>query len=548
MTDEQAQAPRFYVPPCLHYGIHHPVVDRGQWLHCVVSYFSEQDRDAFSGPFLEDNKYALLIQRWASNAGTPIDYSELAEFVAQFKAQMHRTLSCTALRQTFGESNCNMVVCDRRLPWYYVRGRYIAYRAVAADILRDFSVATIGRIPYVYSKGVYVQGTDLLDNAIRERLCCLSDTGKVNAVLDEIRSLTRVDPNQFDSDPDIINLQNGLYHISTNTLTGHIPTHLSRIQHPIVFDSTATCPKTHAFLSDIITAPADLEAFLEFNGYLFYRGKPFPHVLAMVGSGDNGKSKALEWVERVVGEPNVCHVDLQSFAADKFATSGLDGKCVDIMYDLPQTPISESGPFKTITGDATLSIEPKYQKRYDINNYIKLVIAANILPVAADATNAFYRRWRIIICDRQFSPEEKNPFIIKKIDTPQERSGYFNLCMHHLRNYLQRGEPAGQLSVEDTRTLYDSLSNPYQSFLDECIEEADETDPHGFVTEKDLYSAFESFCRANRLMPTGQVKFNRFIRNESALNIRPFRPKIEGRRPKAWKGIILRHSSEKGAA
>jgi len=542
MVEEQV-APRIYLPPCLHTGMRTSPSDREGWLHSVVSYLHEQNPNAFAGPFREDSRAALLILRWASNAGLDLDYSELAEFVSRFNSSQHHTLSCSTLRQVFGAASCNRVTCARRLPWYYMRGRKISYKAIAADILTDFHVATIGRIPFIYQDGVYTSGLEVLDKIIRERLLSESNSGTVNSVMDEIRSITRVDPNDFDSDPDIINLENGLYHISTGILTEHTPSYLSRIQHPITFDPAATCPLTIKFLSDIITQPADQTAFLEFNGYIFYRGKPFPHVLALVGSGENGKSKALEWAERIIGAPNVCHVDLQSFSTDKFATSSLDGKCVDIMYDLPQTPLTESGPFKTITGDATISIEPKYCPRYDIENQIKLLIAANILPPAPDATPAFYRRWRIIICDRQFKPEEIDPFILEKIDTAQERSGYFNLCMRHLRNYLERGKLTGQLSFDETRTLYDSLSNPYQSFIDECVEEAEETDSHGFVTEKDLYEAFEAFCKSNRLMPTGKIKFNRYIRNESALKITSFRPKVGGKQPKAWKGITLRQES-----
>ena len=71
-------------------------------------------------------------------------------------------------------------------------------------------------------------------------------------VVNQISRRTRIDRCEFDSNPDIINLQNGLLSIRTLRLDKHSPNKLSLVQLPIKYKKGAKCPKITKFLNQVL--------------------------------------------------------------------------------------------------------------------------------------------------------------------------------------------------------------------------------------------------------------------------------------------------------
>ena len=55
-----------------------------------------------------------------------------------------------------------------------------------------------------------------------------------------------------------------------------------------------------------------------------------------LGSGENGKSVCLGYIESLIGKNNVSNISLQDLSENKFMRANLDGKSANIFPDLEQ--------------------------------------------------------------------------------------------------------------------------------------------------------------------------------------------------------------------
>ena len=67
-------------------------------------------------------------------------------------------------------------------------------------------------------------------------------------VINHIKARTLVDRSEFDKDPDIINVKNGLINIRTGKFKDHNPNYLSLIQLPVPYNPKARPKKIVAFM------------------------------------------------------------------------------------------------------------------------------------------------------------------------------------------------------------------------------------------------------------------------------------------------------------
>src|SRR5262249_27427377 len=150
----------------------------------------------------------------------------------------------------------------------------------------------------------------------------------------------------FDSDIDIVNLQNGLLNIHTLAFTEHSPDYLSLVQLPIKYDPNAKCPNVLKFLGKVLK-PKNVFTALELFGYCLYRTSKYEKALLCVGKGANGKGTFLSLLGHFLGKKNTAHVSLQDINDNRFATAQLYGKLANIFADLKNAKVATTGPFKT---------------------------------------------------------------------------------------------------------------------------------------------------------------------------------------------------------
>ena len=100
-----------------------------------------------------------------------------------------------------------------------------------------------------YKDGVYHTGGETYLKDIAVEIYGNSISNHVyREVLFQIQARNYIERTEFDKDPNILNLKNGLLNIKTGEFTAHTDKYYSLVQLPIKYDPDADCPNIDKFL------------------------------------------------------------------------------------------------------------------------------------------------------------------------------------------------------------------------------------------------------------------------------------------------------------
>lgn len=213
---------------------------------------------------------------------------------------------------------------------------------------------------------------------------------------------------------------------------------------------------------------------------------PLHRMVILFGSGLNGKGSCLRFIEKFIGDSNVCSTNLKKLIKSNFETSKLYKKLLCLMGETDFATLQDTAILKQLTGQDTVSAEFKGKDSFDYRNYATIFIASNSLPATTDKTAGFYRRPLIIDFPNTFeegkSPEE---FI------PKEE--YENFCLQLLDilpSLIERGRFDKDGNIEERRQKYEEKSNPLKPFIQTNFKE----DINSDIPFYKFYDEFKVFC------------------------------------------------------
>ena len=359
-----------------------------------------------------------------------------------------------------------------------------------------------------------------------------------------IRNKTYKSIDEFDSDLNIINMNNGLYNIQTGKLMPHTSDYISLNKKPIVYDPNVPIPSQFITFLRQIVYPSDLRTVLELMAYTFHRANPFEILTMLFGIGGNGKGVLFGVIEGLHGAANISNVSLKTIIERPFGLYDLVGKDVNLDNELSSTTIYDSAILKKITGRQPTRVEQKNQKAFDARLHAKLWFSANKIPDTVDDTNAFFRRVIIVATPNTFSESTPgyDPYLIDKLTTPESLAGIFNLLAPMLRRILaNRRIYLSDKTIEDRRAKYETAVNPVGVFIDIAILE--ESLPTDTISKTILYEAYKHFCKKRKLAPMLIEAFGKRLTKEGRFE--SYREMRKGKRHYSWLGIRLTEEYEK---
>lgn len=363
-------------------------------------------------------------------------------------------------------------------------------------------------------------------------------THLVNEVIAFIQRETYFDRERLNRHRYKIPFLNGVYDVETGDFLPPSKEFYFTYCLPVEFDPDADCPSIKKFLKDIL-AEEDIPVLLEFIGYCLLPIQCFHKALFLVGDGANGKSTLINLIKRFLGSGNTTSVSLQSLLENRFAAASLYGKLANLYADLPQETLRRTGIFKIITGGDPMTVEKKFKNPFEFQPTCKLIFSANMIPRTLDDTSAFFRRWIILNFPNRFEGDKRDPYILDKITTHEELSGFFNLVLKHLRLLLKRGEFSTGKSSEEIREDYIRKSDPVLAYIMDYKEKGFLVeDSEAYVSKDDFYEEFVKYCNKNKLPAVDKSVFGRLIKR-ALPQIRETRKEIDGKRKTCWAGITL---------
>jgi putative DNA primase/helicase len=398
---------------------------------------------------------------------------------------------------------------------------------------------------FYYDVGVYKENAERYIAAECQQLVGITPIlteHKITEIIGHIRRTNYHDRKEFNPDPNIINVKNGLLNIITGLLAPHTPDYLSNVQNPVEYNPQADCPAIKQFLIDIHNSE-DIPTMQELFGYLLLRDYRIQKSFLGVGGGENGKSTEQRLIEAFLGKENCSHKSWQQLENNRFASSALEGKLVNLFADLPSKGVDTTTTFKMLTGSDGIDAEKKFKDSYSFDNFAKLIFSTNKPPkVEGEDSYAFWRRWIILEYPRQFTDADKKPNILQDLTTPAELSGLLNYALEGLKRLLVNNKFTYSKSVEDVTEYYMKASDPVYAFGsgDKC-----ELDSNATVSKDDLYDAFKDYCEQNKMPILKPNAFARALQNQVAFHVRATKTTIDGVRVPAWQGIKLQDPKSK---
>jgi P4 family phage/plasmid primase-like protien len=365
-------------------------------------------------------------------------------------------------------------------------------------------------------------------------------THELHEVINQIRRRTYVDRSCFDSNIDILNLQNRLLNIHTLEFTEHSPDYLSLVQLSIKYDPNAKCPNILKFLGQVLK-PKDVFTALELFGYCLYRTSKYQKALLCVGKGANGKSTFLSLFEHFLGKENTGHVSLQDIMSNRFATAGLYGKLANIFADLKNDKLTNTGVFKMLVSGDPMKAEKKHCQPFDFENYAKLFFSANEIPQSEDKSYAYFRRWIIFFFENVFEGDDNDPNLIDRLTTQEEMSGLLNLALIALKQLIKDNGFA-YVDIATIENDYTLNSNNVERFVRERCEIT--RNDEDYIICRDLWGVYFRFCKQNSLHCKDDNVFGMELRG---LQVTRLRIRIGNEREYCYVGIRLKQENAERA-
>lgn len=401
---------------------------------------------------------------------------------------------------------------------------------VVEQIKRNHNFVTIRKTEEILLFDGKIYNSDKAKSIIKEQTerllenCTEHDR---NEVLAKIKAQTYTDITEFDKDPNVITLENGILHLDTLELSKHTPENISRVLIPLTYSE----PK---FRINDDTIFADLEKNLE--NTLFWKSlkscftideefnqESFETVLEMIssvfikkqvderafmnlGSGENGKSVFLEYIESLIGKKNVSRIPLHELSESQFLSAELESKLANIYTDLESNELRKSGKLKVILSGEGFQAQRKYQQPFTLYPFSKLLFSCNRFPKVFDQKQGFFRRWIIVKWDRNFENSTiRDEQLKQKLTQNQEEKNFVFSCLILLARRLNRKGKFTHSKVWKTiQTEWNQNADPLDDFATNYIIESVNN-----KTKRETYHFYKRYCYGKGEIPLGIGQFGK---------------------------------------
>ena len=222
----------------------------------------------------------------------------------------------------------------------------------------------------------------------------------------------------FDADPDMINVGNGILNLNTFTLTPHDPDRLLTHFSSVPYDPSATAPFFEESLARAIPDPEMRRFLLRLFGYGL-TGHVGEQVFVLHhGKGGNLKSTIINAVRRTMGtygqtaKPATFALGKREGGAPSGDRARLAGARLVTVSEIAKPLKIDTGFVKEATGGEELTARHLYQKEFNFDPQFLLMVTSDDLPAIDDPTDAMWRRvllvpWTVQVPRHKQLPEHQ---------------------------------------------------------------------------------------------------------------------------------------------
>jgi putative DNA primase/helicase len=350
------------------------------------------------------------------------------------------------------------------------------------------------------------------------------------------RSELAVEPEQFDRDPWLFNLQNGTLELKTGRLREHRREDFITKLCPVTINPTATCPLWDCFLDKVLGGNEGLKCYLQrLVGYSL-TGVTSEHVLPFLyGSGANGKSTFIETVINLMG-PDYAMKAAKDLLLTKRGEShptelaDLHGKRFVACIETEDGRRLAEALAKELTGGDRVRARRMRQDFWEYVPTHHIWIASNHKPAVTGTDHGLWRRIKLIPFDVCIPRKEQHGLL--KEDLKEELPGILNWALAGCMEWQSHGLGEPKAVRAATIGYYAEQDVVGRFISDYCEQGADLTEAAGA-----LYKAFRLSTGSTLTQPA----FGRRLRDKGFANRRENGSELRTTKGlPAWRGLKLR--------
>ena len=348
------------------------------------------------------------------------------------------------------------------------------------------------------SKALYLYAVDQ-DQHYRTFVNKLGDRNKRKIMIQDARDYRFVSEEDFDRDPNQINLQNGTLNLLTFEFRDHDPDDLLSKIANVVYDPDAVSDEWGTFVDQVMQGDGDKIKYLQtIFGYSLTGLCIMDEFYLLYGATTrNGKSTMLNTIGYVMGD--YAQIMSPDTLAQRQRTNPNNEELADLRgtrfvhIEEPSKGMSlDSALVKNLTGHTPIKTSRKYEHTMTFSPEFKLFFATNYLPTVTDDTLFSSGRVKVVTFERHFELEEQDRTLGSRLQSVPNVSGIFNWMIAGLHRYYEHST-IPPTSVIEASDQYRSQSDKIGNFIEECLTE----DPTDGISGKVLYSYFVQWCRSN---------------------------------------------------
>ncbi len=336
--------------------------------------------------------------------------------------------------------------------------------------------------------------------------------GKTN-MLKESQHLLPIQPESFDRDNHLINVQNGYIDLKTGTLHDHDKDKFFTKIATVEYTDKIDCPLWDDFLMQIFDGNRPLINYMQRAvGYSLSGSIQEQMLFILHGNGRNGKSVFLDIITEMLGnytvniQPQTIMVKPQSGGANS-DIARLQGARLVTSTEPNDGMRFDEGLVKQLTGGDKVTARFLYGDEFDFDPEFKLWMATNHKPIIRGTDDGIWRRLAVIPFTVQIPEHQVDKHLKYKLRG--EMKAILNWAVEGYQEWQRIGLSEPDV-IKQQRKEYRTEMDAVELFIDECcIRRESEREK-----AKDLYNVYRDWAKNNSQYLMNSTKFGKEMGNK----------------------------------
>src|SRR5215208_4947610 len=306
-----------------------------------------------------------------------------------------------------------------------------------------------------------------------------------------------VSPEELDTDPMLLNVENGTVDLRTGSLRPHLPGDLITKLAPVEFDPVAEASRFYKFLKQTLV-DAELIAFVQrFLGYSLTGSTKERALSVLHGVGKNGKSTLVEVFQDLMGDYSTA-IATQTLMSTRYGDvtaqyqlAVLNGVRFISAAETKKGQELDETVVKHITGGDTITARAPYVQCFTYRPQFKIWMSTNHKPEIPDGSEAIWDRIRLIPFTQRFE-DGKNADTKLPAKLREELPGVLAWAVKGCVDWNDGGLGTSAAVERATAKYREETDVIDRFFADMCVFTSGAS-----VTKKGLFEAWENWCIEN---------------------------------------------------